>query len=1180
MATQMQLEEFAKMPPFSSEEGKWIQGAERRIRGCRDSLLHFDMPVPEACLFDGQIERFKSYNDTNGVLTVSAILTFSNSVEMTSLSLTGLVLALSKLSHKAEVILVDDSSTESTIMIKRLGQRLTRFSGIEIRIVRTTQTFSGPIGYGMANNLALKQTNGKYILLLNNDVILFKTTILYLLLSFKSHPDVGAVVPRFVGSEGKLQEAGSVIFTDGRAMQLGSSLGLDDDDPIFRYVRSTDYGSAACLLIRRELILGGFDSIYRPAYYEDTDLSMSIRRSGFHVLYQPFAVALHKGSMTYNNATFKSGLMSKNQNLFARKWWQTLECHYSHWVTNWTNRPGIRRVLQLASRLSLFRIIFFEWSVPCFDRDSGSVRTINLIRVLLSIGAHVTFVANDVDYDSPCVYQLNWLGVHVIKQKALDLGWGDDVKSSCDYDIIFVSRRDSFAMWQRLLEIACPEVPVAFDTVDLHFLRELRELMAAKGVSYQNDIKFSQNIYHYKQRFQIIDRGMEDASATENQVARYRNWLIKLSDEVKLMNSSTATIVVSPVEVKIIRELKAMRQLRPDLAVFHISNIHDDETLGSLYSKPSNFAQRKGCLFVGNWAHPPNVDAVQFLIHEILPNLAKNPRTPSDLVLHIVGAGDPPMWVNDIRDVGGIPVVMHGFIKDLDSILAHVRVAVAPLRYGAGVKGKINSAMIHGVPVVATPMAIEGMFLTANEDVVVAENGLSFASRLLDLYLNYDLWNEIRTAAFVNVRKHFSTSTAKHGVDKLLDFFFTTQPHLQRISEDGNRALQGTGGCDRIQSKYGIGAIVPSDRIMTMNQGVHGNFEQDTMIPRNYIFDANMNFLDIVWAMSSVDKAKSRCESDKACTGWCWHPGDWTFFYYNAISHEKLQKRGNIGEFPPGWACWLNRNRIRNAPLIIQDDGYSDVRFDIVSHNSYRVYKPKASTMLEWRLLTSDDAQRRCVLNYDCAAYCHHPEDWTFFYDISFADIFLERGNSVYNAPGWTCYKRIPHEVATLNARPLLVNPVFVHVQRPSILFLDGTKKQHPGWTCYIRPVFVHVQRPSNFVFGRNEKAASSGNNNVKPYLKEAWRLNEKQARALCAKDRKCTGYCNHPDDFTFLYEHILDEHHMQQRGELNQYPPGWTCYIRPNLLASIRKAGSNMQLAYAQLQSGIQGDPLNGRLN
>ena len=111
----------------------------------------------------------------------------------------------------------------------------------------------------------------------------------------------------------------------------------------------------------------------------------------------------------------------------------------------------------------------------------------------------------------------------------------------------------------------------------------------------------------------------------------------------------------------------------------------------------------------------------------------------------------------------------HGFIEDLDQYLDGCRLAVAPLRYGAGVKGKVNMSMAHGQPVVATPIAIEGIHAQHEHDVLVAETEQEFADQVVRLYRNKDLWQRLSENGVENVRKHFSLDAARHSIESLLD---------------------------------------------------------------------------------------------------------------------------------------------------------------------------------------------------------------------------------------------------------------------------------------------------------------------------------------------------------------------------------------------------------------------------
>jgi glycosyltransferase involved in cell wall biosynthesis len=111
---------------------------------------------------------------------------------------------------------------------------------------------------------------------------------------------------------------------------------------------------------------------------------------------------------------------------------------------------------------------------------------------------------------------------------------------------------------------------------------------------------------------------------------------------------------------------------------------------------------------------------------------------------------------------------VHGHVPDLDAFLDDCRIAVAPLRYGAGIKGKINHSMAHGQPVVATPIAVEGMHLVAGEEVMVAETAEEFAAAVVNLYHDEALWSRLSANGLENVRRHFSFDAARTALARIL----------------------------------------------------------------------------------------------------------------------------------------------------------------------------------------------------------------------------------------------------------------------------------------------------------------------------------------------------------------------------------------------------------------------------
>jgi glycosyltransferase involved in cell wall biosynthesis len=207
--------------------------------------------------------------------------------------------------------------------------------------------------------------------------------------------------------------------------------------------------------------------------------------------------------------------------------------------------------------------------------------------------------------------------------------------------------------------------------------------------------------------------------------------------------------VVSPAEADLLAKEAPAARVRV------LSNIHEVPE-----REVPGWEARSGLLFVGSYRHPPNVDAVLWLAREILPLLRD-----TGIELHLVGAEAPPQ----VQALGELPGVhFHGYLPELQPLLDGCRLSVAPLRYGAGVKGKVNQALAHGLPVVATSCAIEGMHLRPGEDVLVADDAEGFAAAVRRLHEDAALWQALSRAGQENTRRHFSPEAARPVIGELL----------------------------------------------------------------------------------------------------------------------------------------------------------------------------------------------------------------------------------------------------------------------------------------------------------------------------------------------------------------------------------------------------------------------------
>ena len=282
-----------------------------------------------------------------------------------------------------------------------------------------------------------------------------------------------------------------------------------------------------------------------------------------------------------------------------------------------------------------------------------------------------------------------------------------------EYDLVMLCRHYiAVAYIDRVREWA-PRARIVFDTVDLHYLRE-------------------QRLAELEESAQLAAA----AAATREQ-------------ELGIIARADITLVVSPVE----QELLAVEAPGADVRV--LSNIHEPRP------DPRPWAERAGLIFVGGFRHPPNVDAINWFVAEAWP--AVRARLPQ-VELSVVGS-NMPAAIRDL-DVEGVRVL--GYVKDIDPLLDAARISIAPLRYGAGVKGKVNQAMAFGLPVVATPMAAEGMGLRDGEELLIADSAQDFADAIVRLYGDEALWQRLAEGGRDNVRRRFSRAHARDALAAML----------------------------------------------------------------------------------------------------------------------------------------------------------------------------------------------------------------------------------------------------------------------------------------------------------------------------------------------------------------------------------------------------------------------------
>ncbi|MEN1972211.1 glycosyltransferase [Luteimonas sp. MJ204] len=602
-----------------------------------------------------------------------------------------------------EVVLIEDASGEA---------EMARFRGVPgLRYVENASN----LGFLRSANQALSLARGDYIHFLNNDTVVGAGWLAALLQTFARFHDCGLAGSQLVYPDGRLQEAGGVVWNDGRALNYGRD--GDPAHPDHAFVREVDYVSGASMLVRSDLFrhLGGFDERYVPAYYEDTDLAFRVREeAGRKVYYQPASVVRHVEGASHGtdiDADDGKGSQQVNRAVFAARWRDVLERG---------QLPAGAHLFLARERAQLKPVVLVvDRMPPRTDRDAGSRAIWQLMRVLGLHGMLVKFWAEEVDEAG--VYAAN-LAAHGI-ELASD-GGGD------------------FDAWMAANGAYLDLVVLSRPLVAERHVDAVRRHSTAKLLFYGHDI------HHLRYISQMRVDPDPDLAGFAHHAREIEESLWRRAD-----------LVAYPSEAESRHAGQWMREHdAPGQAVavplFAYEGLPEQVGEG--------LSERRNILFVGGFAHAPNEDGVLWFVRYVWPAIH---RQHPDYRLCLVGA-DPPDTVvalsrSDVLVTGHIPE------HELANYYRSARLVVAPLRFGAGVKGKVLEAMRHGVPCVTTSAGAQG--LEAADCLRVADDPATFAAMVDALVVDDAAWTAAARGGIEFLARHFSVETVWRALSPVVD---------------------------------------------------------------------------------------------------------------------------------------------------------------------------------------------------------------------------------------------------------------------------------------------------------------------------------------------------------------------------------------------------------------------------
>lgn len=531
-------------------------------------------------------------------------------------------------------------------------------------------------------NAAAKKAKGDYIVFLNNDTEVTSYWLDELVAKHKSDSLIGMTGSKLLNLDGTMQEAGGIVWGTGEPWNVGRD--LNPLTPEYNYAREVDYLTGAAMCITKDVWneVGEFSEELVPCYYEDTDIAFKVRAAGYKTVYVPHSEVVHFEGHSHGTDVTK-GLKRYqviNEQTFRSKWFKDFR-------NNGT--PSFENLRFEKDRNIDQRILVIDYATPTPNKDAGSYAAIQEIKLIQSQGFKVTFVPANLAHFGKYTTELQRMGVEVLYAPFYH-SVNHVLETRLDeFDAVYITR---YYIAQDYIDYINDNsnAKVIFNNADLHFLRELR---ASLRVDEEDDDAINKALKTRSEELTVCQK----------------------ADAVLCYNATEHAVITSHI-------LNAKK--------LHITPwVLEQKPVGPAFEK------REGIAFLGGFNHTPNGEAVEYLVNDIMPLLAK--QRP-EIMLYVYGSNMPVEY--DEYNCDNVEMV--GFAETLDGVYHDHRVFVAPLLSGAGIKGKVLEAMAYGTPTILTEVAAEGTGLTQGISTLIAQEPQEWVDAIIKLYDDKKLWEK------------------------------------------------------------------------------------------------------------------------------------------------------------------------------------------------------------------------------------------------------------------------------------------------------------------------------------------------------------------------------------------------------------------------------------------------------